>query len=187
MKDVIIRAGQHLHPQVIEQAVGEVPGIRRGRVAAFGTHSQGTERLVVVAETRATDPAQRQALQRDMLAEPAEDPAPLDSQDVDALRERENEYEDAAVLQELRTAIDDLPEDQQIDLVALTWLGRDNCSASDWPAIRQEAAEAHNARTADYLLGMSMASGFLEEGLSTLGFSDERADPEPPQQGGNAS
>lgn len=123
----------------------------------------------------------------DMLAEPAEDPAPLDSQDVDALRERENEYEDAAVLQELRTAIDDLPEDQQIDLVALTWLGRDNCSASDWPAIRQEAAEAHNARTADYLLGMSMASDFLEEGLSTLGFSDERADPAPPQQGGNAS
>jgi 1-acyl-sn-glycerol-3-phosphate acyltransferase len=64
VKDVIIRAGQHLHPQVIEQAVGEVPGIRRGRVAAFGTHSQGTERLVVVAETRATDPAQRQALQQ---------------------------------------------------------------------------------------------------------------------------
>ena len=63
VKDVIIRAGQHLHPQGIEQAVGEVPGIRRGRVAAFGTHSQGTERLVVVAETRATDPAQRQALQ----------------------------------------------------------------------------------------------------------------------------
>ena len=64
VKDVIIRAGQHLHPQGIEQAVGEVPGIRRGRVAAFGTHSQGTERLVVVAETRTTDPAQRQALQR---------------------------------------------------------------------------------------------------------------------------
>lgn len=123
---------------------------------------------------------------RDMLAEPAEDPNPLDSDDVDALRERENEYEDAAVLQELRAAIDDLPEDQQIDLVALTWLGRDNCSASDWPALREEAAGAHNTRTADYLLGMSMASGFLEEGLSTLGFPGEQADPAPPEQAGNA-
>lgn len=63
-KDLIIRAGQHLHPQGIEQAVGEVPGIRRGRVAVFGTQRQGTERLVVVAETRVTDAAQRQALQR---------------------------------------------------------------------------------------------------------------------------
>ncbi|HEV2621817.1 MAG TPA: 1-acyl-sn-glycerol-3-phosphate acyltransferase [Frateuria sp.] len=63
-KDLVIRAGQHLHPQVIEQAVGEVPGIRRGRVAAFGTQRQGTERLVVVAETRVTDALQRQGVQR---------------------------------------------------------------------------------------------------------------------------
>lgn len=62
VKDVIIRAGQHLHPQSIEQAVGNVPGIRRGRVAAFGSRSQGTERLIVVAETRQADPALRDAL-----------------------------------------------------------------------------------------------------------------------------
>lgn len=61
-KDVVIRAGQHLHPQSIEQAVGDVHGVRRGRVAAFGARSRGTERLVVVAETRVADPAQRQAL-----------------------------------------------------------------------------------------------------------------------------
>lgn len=112
---------------------------------------------------------------QDMLAEPAEDPAPLDSQDVDVLRESENAYRNATVRQELQSVIDDLPEDQQVDLVALTWLGRDNCSATDWPAIRDEAAEAHNARTVDYLLGMSMASDFLEEGLSTLGFPGDRA------------
>jgi len=62
VKDVIIRAGQHLHPQGIEQAVGDVPGVRRGRVAAFGTRSGGTERLIVVAETRLADPAARDAL-----------------------------------------------------------------------------------------------------------------------------
>lgn len=115
---------------------------------------------------------------RDMLAEPVEDPCPLESEDVDVLREQENEYRNATVLQELHSVIDDLPEDQQVDLVALTWLGRDTCSATDWRSIREEAAQAHNARTADYLLGMSMASDFLEEGLSTLGFSGEQVDTE---------
>jgi len=117
---------------------------------------------------------------RDMLAEPVEDPCPLESEDVDVLREQENEYRNAAVLQELHSVIDDLPEDQQVDLVALTWLGRDNCSATDWRSIREEAAMAHNARTTDYLLGTSMASDFLEEGLSTLGLSGEHADTEQP-------
>ena len=115
---------------------------------------------------------------RDMLAEPVEDPCPLESEDVDVLREQENEYRNATVLQELHSVIDDLPEDQQVDLVALTWLGRDNCSATDWWSIREEVAQARNARTADYLLGMSMASDFLEEGLSTLGFSGEQVDTE---------
>jgi len=64
VKDVIIRAGQHLHPQGIEQAVGEVPGVRRGRVAAFGAHGGGTERLVIVAETRVADAAGRDALRQ---------------------------------------------------------------------------------------------------------------------------
>lgn len=117
---------------------------------------------------------------RDMLAEPVEDPRPLESEDVDVLREQENEYRNATVLQELHSVIDDLPEDQQVDLVALTWLGRDNCSATDWRSIREEATQAYNARTADYLLGMSMASDFLEEGLSTLGFSDEQVDTQQP-------
>lgn len=116
---------------------------------------------------------------RDMLAGPAEDPLPLESEDVDVLRERENEYRNATVLQELHAVIDDFPEDQQVARVALAWLGRDNCSVTDWRSIRDEAAEARNARTADYLLGMSMAGDFLEEGLSTLGFPGEHADAEP--------
>lgn len=60
-KDVIIRAGQQIHPQELESAVGEVPGIRQGCIAVFGVtdETQGTERLVVVAETRETDPSAR--------------------------------------------------------------------------------------------------------------------------------
>ncbi len=55
-KDLIIKAGHNIVPQEIEIAAAEVPGIRRGCVAAFGTRDAalGTEQLIVVAETRAT-------------------------------------------------------------------------------------------------------------------------------------
>ena len=53
-KDLIKKAGRNLYPQEVEDIVGAIPGIRKGCVAAFGVHdpSVGTERLVVVAETR---------------------------------------------------------------------------------------------------------------------------------------
>lgn len=55
-KDLIIKAGRNIVPQEVEAAAADVPGVRRGCVAAFGTvdAGTGTERLVVVAETRAT-------------------------------------------------------------------------------------------------------------------------------------
>jgi 1-acyl-sn-glycerol-3-phosphate acyltransferase len=53
-KDLIIKAGRNLYPTELEEVVGDIPGIRKGCVAAFGLPSEelGTERLVVVAETR---------------------------------------------------------------------------------------------------------------------------------------
>jgi fatty-acyl-CoA synthase len=61
-KDLIIKAGRNLYPQEVEDIVGAVPGIRKGCVAAFGVHdpSVGTERLVVVAETRTHGPEREQ-------------------------------------------------------------------------------------------------------------------------------
>ena len=65
IKDIIIRAGRHLFPQEIEEVVAGIPGIRKGGVAVFGVadRAPGTERLVVLAETRETDPTKRAALQ----------------------------------------------------------------------------------------------------------------------------
>jgi 1-acyl-sn-glycerol-3-phosphate acyltransferase len=59
IKDLVVRAGQNLHPEGLEEAIGELEDVRKGCVAAFGVQdpSTGTERLVVVAESRATDPA----------------------------------------------------------------------------------------------------------------------------------
>lgn len=63
-KDLIIRGGRNIHPQELEEAVGRIEGIRLGCVAVFGSAdpATGTEKLVVLAETRASEPAQRQAL-----------------------------------------------------------------------------------------------------------------------------
>jgi len=64
VKDLVIKAGRNLHPQTIEEVVGDVPGIRKGCVAAFGASDPalGTERLVVVAESRETAAAAKEQL-----------------------------------------------------------------------------------------------------------------------------
>ncbi len=65
VKDIIIRAGRHLYPQQIEEAVSDIPGVRKGGVAVFGVTDRvsGTERVVVLVETRETDTSVRAALQ----------------------------------------------------------------------------------------------------------------------------
>ena len=65
VKDIIIRAGRHLYPQEIEEAVAEIPGIRKGCVAVFSVRDQssGTERVIVVAETREVELAAKVKLQ----------------------------------------------------------------------------------------------------------------------------
>jgi 1-acyl-sn-glycerol-3-phosphate acyltransferase len=69
-KDLIIKAGRNLHPQEIEEVVGDVPGVRKGCVAALGIAdpSIGTERLVVVAESRETAPEARERLRARVVA-----------------------------------------------------------------------------------------------------------------------
>ncbi|HUP37370.1 MAG TPA: AMP-binding protein, partial [Candidatus Limnocylindria bacterium] len=64
-KDVVIVAGRNLYPQEIEELIGDVPGVRRGCVAAFGVPDPtgGTERLVVAAETRQSGAGRRRALE----------------------------------------------------------------------------------------------------------------------------
>lgn len=109
----------------------------------------------------------------DLLVEHEDLPNPLERGNVDELTERENEYAFEPVRQELVTFIGDLSEDQKVDLVALMWLGRDNATAAEWPTIREEAAQAYNARTSDYLLGSPLASDFLEDGLAVLGYACE--------------
>ncbi|WP_456380043.1 1-acylglycerol-3-phosphate O-acyltransferase [Thiolapillus sp.] len=57
VKDLIIRGGRNLYPYETEEAVGDIPGIRKGCVVLFGVRDKelGTERLILVAETRERD------------------------------------------------------------------------------------------------------------------------------------
>jgi len=58
IKDMIIKAGRNIYPHELEELVGGVDGVRKGCVAAFPSKSGGadTERLVLLVETRLTEP-----------------------------------------------------------------------------------------------------------------------------------
>ncbi len=106
---------------------------------------------------------------KDAVSEPDPGSNPSDDNDVAVLED----HEDDPVVAELTSFINAMSEDEQIDLVALAWLGREDYAAQDWAEVRAEAARAHNQRTASYLLGMPQLGDFLEEGLSLLGYSLE--------------
>ena len=65
-KDIIIRAGRNIYPHELEQHVGALDGIRKGCVAVFPSTDprSATETLVVLAETRETDPTRRDELRK---------------------------------------------------------------------------------------------------------------------------
>jgi 1-acyl-sn-glycerol-3-phosphate acyltransferase len=69
-KDIVIRAGRNLHPEELEEAVGCLDGVRKGCVAVFSSPDPqlGTERLVVMAETRLGDPADLAGLRTSITA-----------------------------------------------------------------------------------------------------------------------
>lgn len=104
---------------------------------------------------------------KDQPSEPDPGSNPADDRSMAVLEE----HEDDAVEEELMGLISSLDLDEQIDLVALAWLGRDEHGPEDWDEVRQEAADAHNARTASYLRGMPLLADYLAEGLSLLGYS----------------
>jgi 1-acyl-sn-glycerol-3-phosphate acyltransferase len=69
-KDMIIRGGRNFYPYELEEAVGGLPGVRKGCVAVFGftDPERSTEKLVVVAETREREVAARADLERRIMA-----------------------------------------------------------------------------------------------------------------------
>ncbi len=94
---------------------------------------------------------------------------PADDRMVEVLENRPDDPVD----QELVAFIEAMSEDEQVDLVTLTWLGRGNGGLEDWDDLRADAARVHNRRTASYLLGIPLLPDFLEEALAAFGRSCE--------------
>lgn len=74
---------------------------------------------------------------------------------------------------ELVRYIDDLNDDEQLDIVALMWIGRGTYSTDQWAEARSTALSEKTHATSKYLLGTPMLSEYLESGLVEFGVSPE--------------
>jgi Protein of unknown function (DUF3775) len=104
---------------------------------------------------------------KDAVSDPDSGSNAADDMMLDVLED----HADDPTFQELTSFINALNEDEQIDLVALMWLGRGDGTLSEWDDLREEADRLHNKRTAAYLLARPMLGDHLEEGLSMFGAS----------------
>ncbi|MHB8502330.1 MAG: AMP-binding protein [Candidatus Acidiferrales bacterium] len=61
VKDIIIKGGRNLYPHEVEELAARAEGIRKGCIVAFGLKDEktGTEKLIVVAESRERDASRR--------------------------------------------------------------------------------------------------------------------------------
>jgi len=104
------------------------------------------------------------------------DPGDSSNATDDGMRSVLEDHRNDPVYVELKSAIWALNEDEQIDLVTLTWLGRGDETLNGWDDLRAEAAREHNIRTSDYVLGIPLLSDYLEEALSQFGLSCDDLD-----------
>src|SRR5262249_28133844 len=99
---------------------------------------------------------------------------PTDDGEADVLEDIPND----ATAQELAGYIRGLDVDEQVDLVALAWVGRGTYSVSEWDDAIAEARRAHNKRTAEYLFSLPLLGDYLEEGLARVEDAEDEEDEE---------
>ncbi|WP_170562239.1 DUF3775 domain-containing protein [Ruegeria atlantica] len=74
---------------------------------------------------------------------------------------------------ELRAFIGRMSEDEQAELVAVMWIGRESFFAEDLSEAIATAKSEASTPCADYLIGTPHLSDHLENGLDALGISAE--------------
>jgi hypothetical protein len=77
---------------------------------------------------------------KDVVTDPGDSSNATDDAMISVLED----HADDPVVQELTGFIGSLTEDEQVDLVALAWLGRGDGTIDDWSELRSEALRAHN-------------------------------------------
>lgn len=89
---------------------------------------------------------------------------PIDDGQIDVLESGQGSNID----NELKNYIDGLREDEQLDLVALTWIGRGTYEPEDFEEAKQTATAERTAPTSDYLMGIPLLADYLAQGLAVI-------------------
>jgi Protein of unknown function (DUF3775) len=110
---------------------------------------------------------------------------PADDNQIDVLEDDGSD----SVANELASFIRALNEDEQIDLVALMWLGRGDGAIEEWEDLRARSAEQRSEyrnprlETVRYVLGEPLLGDLLAEGLDKFGVSWVEEIPQSMQEG----
>ncbi len=110
---------------------------------------------------------------KDAPGTPDDDVTPAE----EAIESEMHYFADEPVAQEIKDTIEALNDDEQAELVALTWIGRGDFTVEEWSEVVRTARQRRTNPTADYLLGTPMLGDYLEEGLVQLGLTVEDLEP----------
>lgn len=81
------------------------------------------------------------------------------------------DHKDDLSYQEIKSLIEDLEPDQQIDLLTLMYVGREDYEMEEWTEARKEAKNNLTPNLTDYLLSKPFIAEYLTKALDGLGFS----------------
>jgi hypothetical protein len=98
---------------------------------------------------------------------------PMNPSDDDWAMQVLADHADDMTFQAARANINDLEPDQQVQIVALMWLGRGDYEVEEWQDAVQAAQDAWTENTAEYLFAHPYLADHLLEGLDMLGYSCE--------------
>jgi hypothetical protein len=108
-------------------------------------------------------------------SDPDEGSNPTDDGEADVL---EDKPQSDSIHEELVSYINGLDEDEQMNLVALAWVGRGTYDLSEWQDALDTARNEHKKRVAQYLLELPLLGDYLANGLEAFGeeFSENAVD-----------
>ncbi len=87
-----------------------------------------------------------------------------DDKAIDVLED----FADDPTLEELKSAIDGLNEDESRDLVAIMWTGRGDYDKDQWAEAKAQANTIPPQDRSRYLIGTPLLADYLEQGLDEL-------------------
>ncbi|TVP83820.1 MAG: DUF3775 domain-containing protein [Thioalkalivibrio sp.] len=97
----------------------------------------------------------------------------MDGNDDDWAMQMLADHGNDLTLQELRSGVQGLDRELQVELLALKWLGRGDYEADEWEDALQEAVDNWSPEMMDRLIATPLISEYLLEALNALGIEHE--------------